>query len=416
MSSRTAALALEITSDADRAAAQVDDLAGSYRELAKAEETAARAADSVESAHRSVADGADNLATKSSTATGALGALSAGFELVGAEKYAGSLQSAAMATDFMSGVGDSLTLVMEMQSLQTARAKVAMIGHKAATVASTVATKAQAVAQRALNLVMRANPIGLIIAAVMVLVGVFATLYARNEGFRTAVQAVGRAGAAAFGWVVDKAKVLVGWVRDKLGPAFALWKKGVTVYVKAVITVISSLVSGIKTAVTWVKDRLVGGFQVMKALAGPALRAVTTAVEKVTGATKTAVTWAKEKLGAAFTTAKSAASTALEAITSPVNALKDAVKAVVDWIGKIKFPSPPGWMKDLSGKAKGLIPGGYTGETPTATTETTTTDSHIIAPSLVMNVTVNGALDPIAVGRQIEQLGRRAGLSVGVAP
>lgn len=166
------------------------------------------------------AEGADNLATKSSIATGALGALSSGFELVGLEKYATGLQQASMATDFFSGIGDSLTLVMESTALQTARARVATVRHAVATRASAAATRAQAVAQRVLNVAMRANPIGLIITAVLALVAGFVLLYRRSETFRNIVNSVGRAGRAAIGWVIDKVSDLIGWVRDRAPAAF----------------------------------------------------------------------------------------------------------------------------------------------------------------------------------------------------
>lgn len=52
------------------------------------------------------------------------------------------------------------------------------------TVALTVATKAQTAAQWLLNAAMTANPIGLIIAAIVALIAIFATLWNKSEGFR----------------------------------------------------------------------------------------------------------------------------------------------------------------------------------------------------------------------------------------
>lgn len=53
--------------------------------------------------------------------------------------------------------------------------------------ALTIVTKAQAVAQGVLNAVMAANPIGIVIAAIMALVTAFTVLWNTNEGFRNAV-------------------------------------------------------------------------------------------------------------------------------------------------------------------------------------------------------------------------------------
>lgn len=172
----------------------------------KAEAGFDRVAESAERAGRQFAvtsDSTDALASKSSLATGALGALSSGFELVGLEKYATGLQSAAMATDFMSGVGDTLTLVMESAAIKT---------------------KVMTVAQKALNLAMRANPLGLLVTAGIVVVGLLTTLYFKSETFRNIVDAVGRKGREAFGWVVDKAQDLAGWFTKNLPDAIGSLK------------------------------------------------------------------------------------------------------------------------------------------------------------------------------------------------
>jgi len=54
----------------------------------------------------------------------------------------------------------------------------------------TVATEGQTIAQRALNFVMSANPIGLVITAIMALIGVFVLAYNKSEWFRKKVDKV----------------------------------------------------------------------------------------------------------------------------------------------------------------------------------------------------------------------------------
>lgn len=138
-----------------------------------------------------VGESSEALADHSSLATGALGALASGFELVGLDGYAENLQKASMATDFLSGVGDSLTLVTSKLGV--------------ATKLQTVATWAQTGAQRALNFAMSANPIGLVIAAVAGLVAVLVIAYKKSDTFRRIVNgafsAVTNAARAAFGWL-----------------------------------------------------------------------------------------------------------------------------------------------------------------------------------------------------------------------
>lgn len=164
---------------------------------------------------KSAADATDHLASKSSIATGALGALGSGFALVGGEnsKYAAALGSAALATDFLSGVGDSLTLVLESTKVKMVAAKIATVGKTIAEKAATVASKAMAAAQWALNAAMSANPIGLVVLAIVALVAIFVVAYKKSETFRSIVtgafSAVKDAAGAVKDWVVNKFTALV---------------------------------------------------------------------------------------------------------------------------------------------------------------------------------------------------------------
>lgn len=192
-----------------------------------------RAAEGASSRFADAAERTDNLDSKSAAATGSLGALSSGFELVGLDKYAVGLQSAAMATDFFSGVGQGLTLVLESQTLKKVKDTAATIANTTATVASTVASKtaaaaskAWAVAQRALNLALAANPIGLIVVAIAALVAGFVLAYKKSATFRDIIQTVGDIGKKVFGFyvdyiqsVIDIAGKLVGWFKDKIPAA-----------------------------------------------------------------------------------------------------------------------------------------------------------------------------------------------------
>ena len=134
-----------------------------------------------------VGDSAENLDDKGSKATDSLGALSSGFELVGLEGYAAGLQSAAMATDFLSGVGTGLNLIMELQSVKFIRAKVATIAHTVAQKAAAAGAKVWAATQWLLNAALTANPIGLVVLAIVALVAIFILAWKRSATFRAIV-------------------------------------------------------------------------------------------------------------------------------------------------------------------------------------------------------------------------------------
>lgn len=242
MSTRTVAtLGIDVVTDAAKAAAGLDDVGEASKRMSTHVEQASASAERSARSFGVSAEAADDLGGKAGKATGALGALSSGFELVGAEKYAGALQGAALATDFFSGVGDSLNLVMESTIVKTTIARARTVALAVTQRAVAVATRTWAAVQWVLNAALTANPIGLVVAAIALLIAGIVLAYRRSESFRNIVDAVGRVGVAAFrsvvnwiGNVIDWIKRLPGWfeaVKDKASsiagaltaPFRALW-------------------------------------------------------------------------------------------------------------------------------------------------------------------------------------------------
>lgn len=214
------------------------------------------------------------------------------------------------------------------------------------------ATLALAGAQKVLNAVMRANPIGLIITAVVLLVAGFVLLYKKSDTFRKIVQAVGKAGQAAIGWVVTKAQ--------------QLWQK-------------------------------------------------------------------IQSLGPVLTTAKNIGVKAFEAYTLPIRTVIGWVAKLIDKIKGIDWPSPPSWVTKVLNGGLGSLTGSYVdyaaggaaryGYAPavfTAPGELKASGPEMILGRIgsrggpgIVQIVVNGALDPNAVANQIEQLLRRRGVRLG---
>jgi len=351
----TIALAVDVTTDAGKAVAGMGDVGDSARDMAAQVQ---KAGDVSEATSRKIglsADAADELGGKAGKATGALGALSSGFELVGAEKYAGALQAAGMATDFMSGVGDSLNLVMESTIVQNARARVATIARTVAEKAATVGTAAMTAGQWALNAAMNANPVALIVLGVVALVAIVVVAYKKSETFRSILQSVGRVGKAAIGVVVNAVGDLVGWVRDRLPGAFNSAKTVIVTAVKIYTLPIRTLITVVTSAVSWVKD----------------------------------------KLPAAFDAIKNKAGQVADKMLSPFRKLRDLVKEVLDFIAKIKIPKLPG-----AGGGVPFVPGIRASAAAFA---------GAAEPTYSIVVQVQPFTDPDAVAQKIEQvLGRRA--------
>jgi hypothetical protein len=123
------------------------------------------------------------------------------------------------------GVQVAETAATNTGILAKGRAVIATVATRAAAIAANIATKAWAAGQWLLNAALSANPIGLIILAIVALVAVVVLLWQRNETFRRVVTAVWQAvwGAikAVVAWIVD-----VAWpyVRNSFNNWLALFR------------------------------------------------------------------------------------------------------------------------------------------------------------------------------------------------
>lgn len=231
-----------------------DDAGDSAVRMANDFEDAGRSADKARRSVDDIASSADDLGGKAGRATGALGALSSGAELGGPafEKYGTALQSAALATDFFSGIGDAANLILESSAFLKIKDTAATIGKATAEKAAALSTKVMTAGQWALNAAMSANPIGLVVLAIAALVAGFVLAYNKSAAFRDIVNAVGQGASAAIGWIVDKVEELVGWVKDKLPGAFKFMVDKVKDYIdlitlplRALIDIIDKIISAI---------------------------------------------------------------------------------------------------------------------------------------------------------------------------
>jgi phage-related protein len=237
-----------------------------------------QAASKAEAGLSSVADKADNLDSKSGQATDSLGALSSGFELVGLDQYAAGLQSVALGTDFLSGVGTGLNLIMQLQSVQFIKAKVEALAYAVQQKAIAVATKAWTLTQWALNAAMTANPIGLLVLLIVGLIAVIVLLWNKNEGFRKALTAAWTAIQAALSAVGT-------WIRDTLWPMIqTVWNSISSAAGRVKDSIVNAL--GDKGAVGW-----------LKGLPGKVSSAVSGLFNGVSSRATDAYNWVVGKLG-----------------------------------------------------------------------------------------------------------------------
>ena len=129
-----------------------------------------------------VGDAADGVASGSSQAAGAIGDIGGALAATGfiSEGMASSMDTAAAAIMGVTGVADIANLVTEKLRLAT-------IGATIAEKSRAAAAKVGAAAQWALNAAMSANPIALVVIAIVALVAAFVIAYKKSETFRNIV-------------------------------------------------------------------------------------------------------------------------------------------------------------------------------------------------------------------------------------
>lgn len=305
-----------------------------------------------------VADGADDLAGKTGKATGALGALAGGLEAVGLEGYATALQGAAIATDFASGAGDALNLVLQSSAIVKAKDVVASAAHAVASAASATATGVMTAAQWALNAALSANPVALIVIGVVALVAAVVLAYKKSETFREIVtgafNAVKGAAEAAFSWVKENWPLLLAIITGPIGLA-----------VLAIVKHWDDITAGARN----VKEKIGEFFDTAKTLVGNAFDGMVTKAAEVGGA-----------------------------ILAPFKAVFDLVGDIIEKVKSIKIPdvNPFNRAATTTTLDPTLVTGGGTFSRSSSATPT--------SPTTVIQLTVNGAIDPISTGRQVVEV------------
>ena len=115
-------------------------------------------------------------------------------------------------------------------------------------------------------------------------------------------------------------------------------------------------------------------------------------------------------VGGAFRGAMNVAAAAVRILTAPIRGLISLIQSVIGWISRIRFPSPPGWMRKLTGSAVNFSAGG--GAMLTAAGPATFSPlGGVLTPAAsgpvnvdartIINVDGSGIVDARAVAEQI---------------
>lgn len=114
-----------------------------------------------------------------------------------------------------------------------------------------VVTKLQSAAQGALNLVMSMNPIFLVVAAIVVLIGIFVLAYTKCETFREIVN-------AAFEAVKNVVMGVFNWIKDNWHKLFEIFSAPIRAYIGVFKEVWGTIKDVLLGAYNWIKEKVEG--------------------------------------------------------------------------------------------------------------------------------------------------------------
>jgi hypothetical protein len=330
-------------------------------------------------------------------------------------------------------------------------------GLAVAILAINAAIKISAIVTAAWNAVMAANPVMLVVIAVIALIAGIVLLWNKCEGFRNAVLAIWEAiktGAEA-AWNAIKAVVsavatgIANFIKgagDVIGSVWNAIKSAAETVWNAIKSVVDGVVNAIKGFIDGAATTIKSIWDSIKTAAETAWNGIKSTVDSVVSgikgfidgllATVTGV-WddiqsAGEALWGPIGDAASAVfDTILGIIDDVSGAIGDVVGAIqgaLDWVGNL-------WDKIVNTPAPPVVPGGVsaTGFAAASTSpslgkrgllNTPASRSASSASAAGSTIIIQGALDPDAVGRQVQAVlrrrERRAGITVagfaGIAP
>jgi phage-related protein len=327
---------------------------------------------------------------------------------------------------------------------------VAVLATNAALKVYAAATKIAAAVQWLWNAAMSANPIGLVVIAVLALVAAIVILWKRSETFRRIVLTVwnaARAGATAAARAISSAFGAL-WGRLKSGAAAIgafvrrVWegiRSAVSRVISAIRSLWGSLTSRLRSLATAMGAAVARAWDRIKAAVQAVIGRVGDVISKIRNVkvpdsirngferVKNAVAFLIGKVADLISKIRGislpgSVEAAFNRVKSAALAVVEAVKNIVQWIRNIPTPSinwpdPPNWLNKV-------MPGSFAASPVRSPMLGAGVGARTGAPGVPMGrtssgapivINVTGALDPESVARQINRIlaghSRRVGLA-----
>lgn len=268
-----------------------------------------------------------------------------------------------------------LTTAIKINAAVTAISANGFKAWAASTKIAGTATKLFAGAQKIFNLVMSANPIGIVIAAVVALGTAFVLLYKKCEPFRNFINGIGAAIKNGFMAVVDFFKtnwqsILLFAINPFVGIAKFLYDhcEGFRNIVNNAFNAIKNIISSVSATVSNViaslseKFPVLGViFQTVQAMVTPYIDGIKNAISSVKNVFTSLIDFVKNVFtgnwAGAWESVKSIFGNAFSALTglakAPLNAVISLVNRAIGGLNKLHV-SIPDWVPGVGGKEFGI--------------------------------------------------------------
>lgn len=289
----------------------------------------------------------------------------------------------------------------------------------------TALTKVWTAVQWLLNSAFLANPITWIVIAIIALIAVIVLIATKTTWFQdiwTAVwgwivsvaeatwAAIVAGATAAMAWLVgvwESLKAAVQavweWIRNAIDVVLSVVVGIVKGYIAIYVAIWDGIKAGIEAVWNWIKNAISVVLGVVVGIIRGYIAIYVSIFEGI-----------KSAVGAVWDWLKEAARKALDAILTPINAVRsafdrvvDAIRSVIEWLGKIKIPDV---LKNIGSTLGNLNPFSATAAASSTAPSVAArgVSAFAAAPALtnarsvnVPTIVVQGALDPVAVARQI---------------
>lgn len=313
--------------------------------------------------------------------------MTANAAVVGGKAVAAWAQNtAAMALNLAKTAAMNVAVGVQMAAAW-AKNTAAVIANRVAMAASAVwmgivraATIAWTGVQWLLNAALSANPIGLVIIAIIALVAGIVLLWNKSETFRKIViavwNAIKAAALAVVNWFINSAlpflkgvwdAIVAGfvWLKDKVMAAFNLWWSGVKTVFNGVKATITAVVNGITAYIKWWVGNflaVVNGISALigkfKAWFGSIVGAIKEKFNEAVGLAKGLMKRVVDALGNVgsklYNAGKSLIQGFINGIKDMIGAAGNAAKSVIDKVTGF-FPGSPAKEGPLSGRGYVLL-------------------------------------------------------------